>query len=370
MRRIYVVFASLTLAGTLACARQPDRETGQETKAPSDQAQPPAPEPPAVPEAQDQTPPAGQNMRPPAKASAPPAAPARGTSAAARSGARAGSAPPADSGSTRLSGDSQPPPPPAPRFRTLVVPAGTTLTVRLTQPLSSGRNREGEQFEATLDSDLSVDGQVVAPRGSTVTGHISEVAPSGRVKGRARMALTLDQIEVRGDAIPLRTTSVAMEADSSKKRDAAKVGGGAGLGAIIGAIAGGGKGAAIGAVIGGAAGGTTVLDTRGKEVELEAEQRLQFELQSDVRRTVQESPRSSGGLSRESPRADEDSAAVQARIERKVKTFHAGMPAWVKKGGDAARVQPIMEEFKRLVDAGQPVEAEAKIDEALAIIEQ
>jgi outer membrane lipoprotein SlyB len=83
-------------------------------------------------------------------------------------------------------------------------------------------------------------------------------------------------------AYALQTDTLSFEAESTKKKDATKVGIGAGLGAVIGAIAGGGKGAAIGAAVGAGAGGATVVATRGKEVVLDAEHKLSFELRRDV----------------------------------------------------------------------------------------
>jgi hypothetical protein len=71
-------------------------------------------------------------------------------------------------------------------------------------------------------------------------------------------------------------------AEATKKRDAAIIGGGAGIGAAIGAITGGGKGAAIGAAVGGGAGTGTVLATKGKEIRYGAETVLTFTLAGAV----------------------------------------------------------------------------------------
>jgi len=134
-----------------------------------------------------------------------------------------------------------------------------------------------------LDKDLEVDGKVLARKGSNVTGKIISAEGSGRVEGRAKMAIALTAIEVNEKSYAIRTNRLAFEAESTAKKDAVKVGGGAGLGAIIGAIAGGGKGAAIGAAIGGGAGAATVLATRGKEVKFEPEQKFSFVLDEDVK---------------------------------------------------------------------------------------
>src|SRR5438270_902253 len=51
---------------------------------------------------------------------------------------------------------------------------GTYLTVRVNQPLSSDRNRQGDAFSATLAKPLVVDGIVIAERGETVGGRVAE----------------------------------------------------------------------------------------------------------------------------------------------------------------------------------------------------
>ena len=105
---------------------------------------------------------------------------------------------------------------------------------------------------------------------------------SGRVKGRAKISLTLMNVMDGEKQHPISTKPFRAEAESTKGRDAGIIGGAAGVGAAIGAIAGGGKGAAEGALIGGAAGTGGVLVTRGKEVEYRPETRLKFTLDKSV----------------------------------------------------------------------------------------
>jgi hypothetical protein len=159
---------------------------------------------------------------------------------------------------------------------------GAELKVRLQEQLDSSVNHTGDVFRAVLDHDLQVNGQVVAPRGSVVEGKLSHVERSGRVQGRATMSLQLTSLSIGNESYQLQTNIISAEAESTKNKDAAKVGIGAGLGAVIGAIAGGGKGAAIGAAVGGGAGGATVLATRGKEVHFDAEQIFTFVISRDM----------------------------------------------------------------------------------------
>jgi hypothetical protein len=96
------------------------------------------------------------------------------------------------------------------------------------------------------------------------------------------MSLTLSEATVKGKTVKLNTQTHSAQAETSKGKDAAIIGGGAGVGAAIGAIAGGAKGAAIGAAVGGGGGTAAVLATKGKDVEYPAETRLNFTLEQDV----------------------------------------------------------------------------------------
>jgi hypothetical protein len=177
--------------------------------------------------------------------------------------------------------------PKAPEPQYATVPQGTSLFVRLQQPLDSGINKAGDSFRVTLDRNIEVDGLVVAPRGSVLEGKLVKIERSGRVQGKASMTMQLDQLIIGNQPYSVQTESLYMEAQSSKKKDATKVGIGAGLGAIIGAIAGGGKGAAIGSAVGAGAGGATVIATRGDELHFDSEHKLSFVLLHDVRIRIQ-----------------------------------------------------------------------------------
>jgi len=140
----------------------------------------------------------------------------------------------------------------------------------------------GDSFRALLDSDVLVDGVVVAPRGAVLQGRLTQVVRSGRVEGRAQLSLHLTEMKNEDRVVPITTDVLSYTAESTKKEDAKKVGIGAGIGAAIGAIAGGGKGAAIGAAVGGGAGGAAVVATRGKELKFPVEHQFRFRLQEDL----------------------------------------------------------------------------------------
>jgi hypothetical protein len=171
----------------------------------------------------------------------------------------------------------------APTPRRAMLDTGTTLVVRTTNTLSTKSAQSGEAFTASLEEPL-VDGDwVIAPKGSTVRGTVVESDAGGRVKGVATLAIRLTQLETAdGQTIDISSSTFATEAQTTKKKDAVKVGIASGVGAAIGAIAGGGKGAAIGAGVGAGAGTGAVLATQGDAAVIPSETVVNFTLREPV----------------------------------------------------------------------------------------
>ena len=69
----------------------------------------------------------------------------------------------------------------------LTIKAGTYVTVRLNEVLSSDRSMVGDAFTATLTKPIVVDGIVVAQRGQNVTGRVTDAKKAGRVSGTSRL---------------------------------------------------------------------------------------------------------------------------------------------------------------------------------------
>ncbi|HWO01363.1 MAG TPA: hypothetical protein VNS63_19035 [Blastocatellia bacterium] len=201
-----------------------------------------------------------------------------------------GEAKPAEGGSSAQPGATTPaaeaPPPPAPPPpppRTYTLSAGRPISIYTTSSLSTKTNKSGDSFVGTLASAIVDKDWVIAKRGATVDGVVSNSDPGGKVKGVASLTLVVRRLELAdGRRIELATSSFTKKAKATKKKDAAKIGGGAGVGALIGAIAGGKKGAAIGAGIGGGAGTAVVLSTRGDPATIPGESQLTFRLRSAV----------------------------------------------------------------------------------------
>jgi len=230
----------------------------------------------------EDTPPTAQASAAPPRAQAQPTQrPAPSTPPAAAVAAPVAEPAPAPA-ATPLAAEQEATPQEPPAPTAVVVPAGTSLNVRLAEAISTKRNQAGDSFEATLDDDLVVDGRRLAPAGSRIIGRISDAEASGRVRGRARMSISLTRIHVGDETYSLPTNTLNFEAEGTAGDDAKKIGIASGIGAVIGAIAGGGKGAAIGGAIGAGAGTGTVMATTGDEVEFRVEQLFSFRTSREV----------------------------------------------------------------------------------------
>jgi hypothetical protein len=183
------------------------------------------------------------------------------------------------------------PPPPAPApapasapaatRKPVVVPAGTTLNVRLTQGIDVDVSKAGQVFKGIVDDPVSIGGSVVIPRGASAALQVVNVQQSGKMKGSDKISLKVNSIGFGGMVYEVATAYVESKGKGEGKRTARKVGGGAGLGAIVGGIAGGGEGAAIGAAVGGIT-GAAVASGGEEHLKLPAETRLQFQLSQAV----------------------------------------------------------------------------------------
>jgi hypothetical protein len=161
----------------------------------------------------------------------------------------------------------------------IYVPAGTRILIRMIDSIDSTKQKAGDRFTASLETNLVVDNIVVAPRGTTVYGRLVSAESAGRMKGSSELSLELTDIVIRGTAYPLLTSTYDVKGKGEGGNTAKKVIGGAGLGALIGGIAGGGKGAGIGALVGGGAGTAVAASKKGQQLTIPSETLLEFRLQ-------------------------------------------------------------------------------------------
>ena len=157
-----------------------------------------------------------------------------------------------------------------PAASSVTVPAGTTLLVRMVDPVSS-RDPQGKRFTTTLDADLAVNGVVVARAGTKIYGRIQSAEQARRYTGQSTLDLRLTEIAMGPSLVPLVTGPYAQAGAKSIGKTARGAAGGAAIGAIAGDA---GKGAAIGAVASGLKKGEAVSVSPGALLEFRLQQPL------------------------------------------------------------------------------------------------
>ncbi|MGH9714208.1 MAG: hypothetical protein ACRD5M_13000 [Candidatus Acidiferrales bacterium] len=170
----------------------------------------------------------------------------------------------------------------APKAKTITIPAGTSLLIRMISNVDSRKNHVGEYFHASLESALMVDDTVIAPKGADVYGKLTNAKDAGKISGGAELTLELTGVRIGENLVQIQSTSYDVVGKGRGGQSAKRIGGGAVLGAIIGGIAGGGTGAAIGAGVGAGAGTAVQLSTHGERIRIPSETLLEFTTEQPV----------------------------------------------------------------------------------------
>jgi hypothetical protein len=175
----------------------------------------------------------------------------------------------------------------------MIVPVGTTIPIVLTSFLNSKSTQVGDVFYADTVYPIWIQQRLVIPKGSTIRGTVTEVIRPGKIKGKGKMAIRIDNIllpnGVNRDLVAvfrglhgpgdekMDRDKETIEAGGNKAQDAGTILATTTEGAIIGGMIDHGTGAAIGSGAGAAAGIAMMLFTRGRDLVLSPG--TQFDLQ-------------------------------------------------------------------------------------------
>jgi hypothetical protein len=175
-----------------------------------------------------------------------------------------------------------PPPPPPPQPTRVEIPAGTSVRVQMIDSVDSAVNQPGQIFHASLASPIVIGDQVVVPTGTDMYVNLTNAKSAGHMTGQSELALELVRMDFQGKTYTLVSNDYEQTGASRGKRTAETVGGGAVVGALLGALIGHGKGAAIGAAAGAGTGTAVEAATKGQQVQVSSETKLDFLLQQPV----------------------------------------------------------------------------------------
>ena len=168
----------------------------------------------------------------------------------------------------------------------VMVPAGTTMPVMLTSPISSASVSAGQAVSLLLNSDFYYNNKLIAPAGSSVYGTVIEASKAKRGSMNGKLNVRFTQINTPyGTQIPISAviktddgtgvlkggTKLDVTKDYAKDLAAGSAAG-ALSGLVFGALAGGdvGKGAALGTAVGAGGGLVKSVWDKGDDVEIPA----------------------------------------------------------------------------------------------------
>lgn len=216
-----------------------------------------------------------------------------------------------------LTGDqkdlSEQPVPPAvldrPTETEVIVPAGTRVPLVMINSISSKHSRSGDPVYLESVYPVVVEGRILIPAGTRVSGRVMLSKRPGRIKGRGKLGVRMEQMILpngvirslmgRPEAVDGRSPdnidreSGTVSSPGQKGEDARDIAmttaTGASFGTLVGAIGGdAAKGLGVGSVGGLAAGVATVLLTRGPDAMLDRGTHVEMLLERELQFTAEE----------------------------------------------------------------------------------
>ncbi len=138
--------------------------------------------------------------------------------------------------------------------RTDVVPAGTSIDVRLDAEISTEDAHPGDSWSGTVNQSVVSGDRMIIPAGSPVMGVVTTAA-QGTHKTRAQLGLTVRRVTMGGRSYEMNADTPTIVAGSHRAKKIGAIAGGAVAGALIGhTVAKERHGTLIGGLVGGAAG--------------------------------------------------------------------------------------------------------------------
>jgi hypothetical protein len=110
--------------------------------------------------------------------------------------------------------------PAAAKPRTLSVPAGTRLRVRMADSLDARRSAVDDRFAAILEAPLAIEGVTVAPTGSKVYGKVAEAKIGGPMGSHLKLELT--ELMISGQTVEILTGTHQLVEAAAANADPAK----------------------------------------------------------------------------------------------------------------------------------------------------
>ncbi len=184
-----------------------------------------------------------------------------------------------------------PPPPPPPVAKTVTLPAGTVIPIRMTDTLDSGKTQPNTVFHGSLAGDLISDGMVVARSGAPVTGRVIIAKDATHFAGSSELSIELTRIDTVDHPVDVVTDAYDKKGPAGGRTRRLRPAAAPQWEPFSAGLLGGGKGAAIGAASGGGVGAGVNGVTKGQQVQIPTETLVSFHLQTPISVTTSKTGR-------------------------------------------------------------------------------
>jgi peptidoglycan hydrolase-like protein with peptidoglycan-binding domain len=102
--------------------------------------------------------------------------------------------------------------------RSVTVPVGTVVSLRMDTAISSDTSRVGDRFTATVFRSATVDGRVVIPENSKVEGHVTGATPVERGSRTATLAVAFDRMILpAGNSVQIDGTLTSLNEEARRQ---------------------------------------------------------------------------------------------------------------------------------------------------------
>lgn len=102
--------------------------------------------------------------------------------------------------------------------RSVTVPVGTVVSLRMDTALSSDSSRVGDRFTATVFRSAAIDGRVVIPENAKVEGHVTGSTPVERGGKTATLAVAFDRMILpAGTSVQIDGTLTSLNEDARRQ---------------------------------------------------------------------------------------------------------------------------------------------------------
>ena len=103
------------------------------------------------------------------------------------------------------------------------ITAGTTLKVRIAEPIDSRVRKAGYRVKVTIDSEVKKDGKVVIKSGSKAQALINKIHKGGRGSMAPEIILTLIRAQVNNRQTSIQSFAVAGKGTTAERKNVGEV---------------------------------------------------------------------------------------------------------------------------------------------------